>query len=204
MDWELWIGIPISLCALCISVFTARLQYREKRNEVLCEQAIQCLSRAYGFLFPNGAQQPDASRLAWLQAGRQLRIFEQLSDELKKTWWGEKIFCLESSGFIAACEAAEDDFRHRLYRDIPDTFFIFAKITNIPPWQAESSHGNELEPHSVALVLSYCQMHPDRPDPLDTGELNRELIEKIHPKFKSRAGCLRDSFLYALRKKSEQ
>lgn len=151
------IQIVIATCtffAVVIAFYSMRIQHRDRNKEVFCQEAIQCLERAYANLIPEHTNgQPSTARLAWLAAARQLRAYEVLKVQVERTGY------MEQQAFIDVCHANEDYWRICLYEAIKPAFMEQVAIGQIQAPQPETvSDANALEPLSVAIVLGYCGM----------------------------------------------
>lgn len=179
------IAIAAAIAAFLSAVaafMTMRIQHRDKQKEVLCNQAIQCLERAYTHLMPEGAGAPVVNRLAWLSAARQLMSFELLKEKLADTG------CFEQTAFLEVCKANEAHWRQQFYDAIPDTFFSHVGIGLVQPQRDRGQP--DLEPISVAVVISFCGMSADQEDTINHVDISKR-IRQISLRFIT----LRDRYL---------
>ena len=164
------IAIAAAIAAFLSAVFafmSMRIQHRDKQKEVLCNQAIQCLERAYAYLMPEGAEAPVVDRLAWLSAARQLMSFEFIKEKLAHTG------CFEQTAFLEVCKSNEAHWRQQFYDAIPDTYFSHADIGLVQPPQDRRQSG--LEPISVAVVVSFCGMSKDQEDTINHVDISKRI-----------------------------
>ncbi|GEQ77432.1 hypothetical protein CTTA_4437 [Comamonas testosteroni] len=164
------IAIAAAIAAFLSAVaafMTMRIQHRDKQKEVLCNQAIQCLERAYAYLMPEGANAPVAVRLAWLSAARQLMTYLMLKKKLADTG------AFEQAAFFEVCIANEAHWRQQFYDAIPDTFFNNVGIGLVQPIQDRGQP--DLEPISVAVILSFCGMPEDQEDTINHVDIPKRI-----------------------------
>ena len=116
---------------------------------------------------PEGANTPVVVRLAWLSAARQLMTYELLKKKLAPTG------CFEQTAFLEVCKANEAHWRQQFYDAIPDTFFSHVGIGLVQPQQDRRQP--DLEPISVAVVLSFCGMPEDQEDTINHVDISKRI-----------------------------
>lgn len=157
--------------ATLISVVFVALNYWMARNKAkadselakdkeICSQAILSMERAFQALSGgNGVTTPpEANRLNWLTASRQILRFKKLKDKIT------------SELYRIVCSEHEEHWRHQFYLLLEHNIFLS------PSYFQGQDHGpassENIDPTSALVILNFKQWDPQQEDPLDEVDKN--------------------------------
>lgn len=148
----------IAVVAVIIAVAGVFIPWWYQRNQLLLEQAVKSLERAYEALTDKGQSisPPAADRLNWLTAARHIVRYRKIK---------AKIVCAKTHKLL--CEEHEEYWRHQFYLCLKDS-------TTLPLGYYQ---GGSIDPQSAIIVHGFAEWPGGMSDPIDAVDTHKILRE---------------------------
>lgn len=148
----------IAVFAAFVAVVGVLIPWWYQRNQLLLEQAVKSLERAYEALTDKGQNisPPSADRLNWLTAARHIVRYRKIK---------AKIVCAKIQKLL--CDEHEEYWRHQFYLCLKDS----------PMLPLGYYQSGSIEPQSAIIVHGFAEWPGDMSDPIDAVDTQRMLIE---------------------------
>ncbi|WP_397474235.1 hypothetical protein [Pusillimonas sp.] len=151
----------IAIVAVFIAVAAVFVPWWYQRNQLLLEQAVKSLERAYEALTDKGqkASPPAADRLNWLTAARHIVRYRMIKD---------KIFWAKTHRLL--CEEHEEYWRHQFY-------VCLSLGRERHALHRDYYKSGEIEPQAAIIVHGFAEWPGGMCDPIDTVDMKKTLAE---------------------------
>lgn len=151
----------IAVFAALVAVVAVLIPWWYQRNQLLLEQAVKSLERAYEALTDKGrsVSPPAADRLNWLTAARHIVRYKKIK---------AKIVCAKTQKLL--CEEHEEYWRHQFYLCLnqgPERHVLHPAYYK----------GGEIEPQAAIIVHGFAEWPGSMRDPIDVVDTNKILAE---------------------------
>ncbi len=148
----------IAVFAALVAVVAVLIPWWYQRNQLLLEQAVKSLERAYEALTDKGrsVSPPAADRLNWLTAARHIVRYKKIK---------AKIVCAKIHKLL--CEEHEEYWRHQFYLCLKDS-------STLPLGYYQSG---PIEPQSAIIVHGFAEWPGSMRDPIDVTDTDKILRE---------------------------
>lgn len=148
----------IAVAAVLIAVAGVFVPWWYQRNQLLLEQAIKSLERAYEALTDKGqgVSPPQADRLNWLTAARHIERYKRIK---------AKIVCAGTHRLL--CEEHEEYWRHQFYLCLKESSRLPIGYYQRGP----------IEPQSAIIVHGFAEWPGGMRDPIEGTDTGKILTE---------------------------
>lgn len=156
------LSIWISSVAAAAALFGAIVPWWNRRNELLLQQAILSMERAYAALTDSGThnRSPRSDRLNWLTAARHIQRYKSIKRRIRFT-----------PLYRLLCEEHESYWCHQ--------FHIALKGTESDlDYYGEKGTPTAIDPKSAVIIHHFSEWASDERDPIHAVEMEQLLKER--------------------------